>query len=168
MTNDKPNNDNHIKHIRQTTHVSDQGIRFAEFELAGDEQDVSAPDKHSDIASGAGTHESCGTNEEILDCEAAATAGYELGRGLPLRDQGAAIRAESKGARMACGGRGPFCGFQKLLADLRPDGQRPVQVVFLLAGGSQVRAVPGYGLILFVCLFYELIHGVGWSDPAGL
>ena len=41
MTNDKPNNDNHIKHIRQTTHVSDQGIRFAEFELAGDEQDVS-------------------------------------------------------------------------------------------------------------------------------
>lgn len=49
MTNDKPNNDNHIKHIRQTTHVSDQGIRFAEFELAGDEQDVSLPDKHSDM-----------------------------------------------------------------------------------------------------------------------
>ena len=49
MTNDKPNNDNHIKHIRQTTHVSDQGICFAEFELAGDEQDVSLPDKHSDM-----------------------------------------------------------------------------------------------------------------------
>lgn len=49
MTNDKPNNDNHIDLIKHTTHVNDQGIRFAEFELAGDEQDVLLPDKRADL-----------------------------------------------------------------------------------------------------------------------
>ena len=48
MKNDKPNNDNHIDSIRHTTHVTDQGIRFAEFELAGDEQDIPLPDKRPD------------------------------------------------------------------------------------------------------------------------
>lgn len=44
MKNEKPdfnnNKNNHIEHIRHTTLVNDQGIRFAEIEFGGEERDM--------------------------------------------------------------------------------------------------------------------------------
>lgn len=166
MTNDKSNNDNHIKHIRQTTHVSDQGIRFAEFELAGDEQDVSLPDKQSVMLN----QEQEPTNpvaptkkslivkpQQPLDMNWGEEFGYVT------KEQQFVQKARELAWHVE--GEAPFVAFKSYWPTY--DQMASDQFKWYFYWREEVRSgrYPDTDLSYLFVYFYELIHGVGWSDP---
>lgn len=166
MTNDKPNNDNHIKHIRQTTHVSDQGIRFAEFELAGDEQDVSLPDKQSDMLN---------QKQEPMNPVAPTKKSLIVKPQQPLdMNWGEDFRYVTKEQQFVqkarelawhVEGEAPFVAFKSYWPTY--DQMASDQFKWYFYWREEVRSgrYPDTDLSYLFVYFYELIHGVGWSDP---
>lgn len=166
MTNDKSNNDNHIKHIRQTTHVSDQGIRFAEFELAGDEQDVSLPDKQSDMLN---------QEQEPMNPVAPAKKSLIVKPQQPLdMNWGEDFRYVTKEQQFVqkarelawhVEGEVPFVAFKSYWPTY--DQMASDQFKWYFYWREEVRSgrYPDTDLSYLFVYFYELIHGVGWSDP---
>ncbi|MBX4151523.1 TerB N-terminal domain-containing protein [Paenibacillus lautus] len=166
MTNDKPNNDNHIKDIRQTTHVSDQGIRFAEFELAGDEQDVSLPDKQSVMLN---------QEQEPMNPVAPTKKSLIVKPQQPLdmnwdedfryvtKEQQFVQKARELAWHVE--GATPFVAFKSYWPTY--DQMASDQFKWYFYWREEVRSgrYPDTDLSYLFVYFYELIHGVGWSDP---
>ncbi|WP_339295286.1 TerB N-terminal domain-containing protein [Paenibacillus sp. FSL W7-1279] len=166
MTNDKPNNDNHIKDIRQTTHVSDQGIRFAEFELAGDEQDVSLPDKQSVMLN---------QEQEPMNPVAPTKKSLIVKPQQPLdmnwdedfryvtKEQQFVQKARELAWHVE--GEAPFVAFKSYWPTY--DQMASDQFKWYFYWREEVRSgrYPDTDLSYLFVYFYELIHGVGWSDP---
>lgn len=164
MKNDKPNNDNHIDSIRHTTHVTDQGIRFAEFELAGDEQDIPLPDKRPD-------HQ----EQEIVNPNAQAKNSLIVKPQQPLdMNWGEDFRYVTKEQQFVQKARElawhaedetPFVAFKSYWPTY--DQMASDQFKWYFYWREEVRSgrYPDTDLSYLFVYFYELIHGVGWSDP---
>lgn len=166
MTNDKPNNDNHIKHIRQTTHVSDQGIRFAEFELAGDEQDVSLPDKHSDML-----HQEQEPMNHVAPTKKSLIVKPQQPLDMNWGEDFRYVTKEQQFVQKArelawhVEGEAPFVAFKSYWPTY--DQMASDQFKWYFYWREEVRSgrYPDTDLSYLFVYFYELIHGVGWSDP---
>lgn len=166
MKNDKPNNDNHIEHIRHTTLVNDQGIRFAEFELAGDEQDVSLPDKQSDMLN---------QEQEPMNPVAPTKESLIVKPQQPLdMNWGEDFRYVTKEQQFVQKARelawhveeeAPFVAFKSYWPTY--DQMARDQFKWYFYWREEVRSgrYPDTDLSYLFVYFYELIHGVGWSDP---
>ncbi|MCM3260830.1 TerB N-terminal domain-containing protein [Paenibacillus lautus] len=164
MKNDKPNNDNHIDSIRHTTHVTDQGIRFAEFELAGDEQDIPLPDKRPDRQ-----------EQEIVNPNAQAKNSLIVKPQQPLdMNWGEDFRYVTKEQQFVQKARelawhvedeAPFVAFKSYWPTY--DQMASDQFKWYFYWREEVRSgrYPDTDLSYLFVYFYELIHGVGWSDP---
>ncbi|MCI1776956.1 MAG: TerB N-terminal domain-containing protein [Paenibacillus lautus] len=164
MKNDKPNNDNHIDSIRHTAQVTDQGIRFAEFELAGDEQDIPLPDKRPD-------HQ----EQEIVNPNAQAKNSLIVKPQQPLdMNWGEDFRYVTKEQQFVQKARElawhaedetPFVAFKSYWPTY--DQMASDQFKWYFYWREEVRSgrYPDTDLSYLFVYFYELIHGVGWSDP---
>ncbi|WP_433938000.1 TerB N-terminal domain-containing protein [Paenibacillus lautus] len=164
MKNDKPNNDNHIDSIRHTTHVTDQGIRFAEFELAGDEQDIPLQDKRPN-------HQ----EQEIVNPNAPAKNPLIVKPQQPLdMNWGEDFRYVTKEQQFVQKARelawhvedeAPFVAFKSYWPTY--DQMASDQFKWYFYWREEVRSgrYPDTDLSYLFVYFYELIHGVGWSDP---
>ncbi|MEK4975827.1 TerB N-terminal domain-containing protein [Bacillus sp. FSL K6-6540] len=164
MKNDKPNNDNHIDSIRHTTHVTDQGIRFAEFELAGDEQDIPLLDKRPDDQ-----------EQEIVNPNAQAKNSLIVKPQQPLdMNWGEDFRYVTKEQQFVQKARelawhvedeAPFVAFKSYWPTY--DQMASDQFKWYFYWREEVRSgrYPDTDLSYLFVYFYELIHGVGWSDP---
>lgn len=164
MKNDKPNNDNHIDSIRHTAQVTDQGIRFAEFELAGDEQDIPLPDKRPD-------HQ----EQEIVNPNAQAKNSLIVKPQQPLdMNWGEDFRYVTKEQQFVQKARelawhvedeSPFVAFKSYWPTY--DQMASDQFKWYFYWREEVRSgrYPDTDLSYLFVYFYELIHGVGWSDP---
>ncbi|MFK4165697.1 TerB N-terminal domain-containing protein [Paenibacillus lautus] len=164
MKNDKPNNDNHIDSIRHTAQVTDQGIRFAEFELAGDEQDIPLSDKRPD-------HQ----EQEIVNPNAQAKNSLIVKPQQPLdMNWGEDFRYVTKEQQFVQKARElawhaedetPFVAFKSYWPTY--DQMASDQFKWYFYWREEVRSgrYPDTDLSYLFVYFYELIHGVGWSDP---
>lgn len=166
MTNDKPNNDNHIDLIKHTTHVNDQGIRFAEFELVGDEQDVLLPDKRVDLQKPV---------QEQVDASAITKKSLIVEPQQPLsinwdedfryvtKEQQFVQKARELAWHVE--GEAPFVPFKSYWPTY--DQMVSDQFKWYFYWRKEVRSgrYPDTDLSYLFVYFYELIHGVGWSDP---
>lgn len=164
MKNDKPNNDNHIDSVRHTAQVTDQGIRFAEFELAGDEQDIPLPDKRPD-------HQ----EQEIVNPNAQAKNSLIVKPQQPLdMNWGEDFRYVTKEQQFVQKARelawhvedeSPFVAFKSYWPTY--DEMASDQFKWYFYWREEVRSgrYPDTDLSYLFVYFYELIHGVGWSDP---
>lgn len=166
MTNDKPNNDNHIEHIRHTTLVNDQGIRFAEFELAGDEQDVSLPDKQSEMLN---------QEQEPMNPVAPTKESLIVKPQQPLdMNWGEDFRYVTKEQQFVqkarelawhVEGEAPFVAFKSYWPTYDQMGSDQFKWYFYWREEVRSGRYPDTDLSYLFVYFYELIHGVGWSDP---
>jgi len=166
MTNDKPNNDNHIDLIKHTTHVNDQGIRFAEFELAGDEQDVLLPDKRADLQKP--VHEqvdaSATTKKSlIVEPQQPLSINWDEDFRYVTKEQQFVQKARELAWHVE--GETPFVPFKSYWPTY--DQMASDQFKWYFYWREEVRSgrYPDTDLSYLFVYFYELIHGVGWSDP---
>ncbi|MEC0254559.1 TerB N-terminal domain-containing protein [Paenibacillus lautus] len=164
MKNDKPNNDNHIEHIRHTTLVNDQGIRFAEFELAGDEQDVPLPDKPSDHQGQAAVDSAAPAKESLI---VKPQQPLDMNWGEDFRYVTKEQQFVQKARELAwhVEGEAPFVAFKSYWPTY--DQMASDQFKWYFYWREEVRSgrYPDTDLSYLFVYFYELIHGVGWSDP---
>ncbi|KOR87592.1 TerB N-terminal domain-containing protein [Paenibacillus solani] len=166
MTNDKPNNDNHIDLIKHTTHVNDQGIRFAEFELAGDEQDVLLPDKRTDLQKP--VHEQVDTSATtkkslIVEPQQPLSINWDEDFRYVTKEQQFVQKARELAWHVE--GESPFVPFKSYWPTY--DQMASDQFKWYFYWREEVRSgrYPDTDLSYLFVYFYELIHGVGWSDP---
>lgn len=164
MKNDKPNNDNHIEHIRHTTLVNAQGIRFAEFELAGDEQDVSLPDKRSDHQ-GQATVNSAAPAKESLIVKPQQPLDLNWGEDFRYVTKEQQFVQKARELAWHVEGEAPFVAFKSYWPTY--DQMASDQFKWYFYWREEVRSgrYPDTDLSYLFVYFYELIHGVGWSDP---
>ncbi|MFE0559085.1 TerB N-terminal domain-containing protein [Paenibacillus sp. NPDC058910] len=164
MKNDKPNNDNHIEHIRHTTLVNDQGIRFAEFELAGDEQDVSLPDKPSDHQ-GKEPVDSAARAKESLIVKPQEPLDMNWGEDFRYVTKERQFVQKARELAWHVEGEAPFVAFKSYWPTY--DQMASDQFKWYFYWREEVRSgrYPDTDLSYLFVYFYELIHGVGWSDP---
>ncbi|MGG4095445.1 TerB N-terminal domain-containing protein [Paenibacillus lautus] len=164
MKNDKPNNDNHIEHIRHTTLVNDQGIRFAEFELAGDEQDVSLPDKPSDHQ-GQEPVDSAARAKESLIVKPQEPLDMNWGEDFRYVTKEQQFVQKARELAWHVEGEAPFVAFKSYWPTY--DQMASDQFKWYFYWREEVRSgrYPDTDLSYLFVYFYELIHGVGWSDP---
>ncbi|MGG4340468.1 TerB N-terminal domain-containing protein [Paenibacillus lautus] len=164
MKNDKPNNDNHIEHIRHTTLVNDQGIRFAEFELAGDEQDVSLPDKQSDHQ-GQEPVDSAARAKESLIVKPQEPLDMNWGEDFRYVTKEQQFVQKARELAWHVEGEAPFVAFKSYWPTY--DQMASDQFKWYFYWREEVRSgrYPDTDLSYLFVYFYELIHGVGWSDP---
>lgn len=164
MKNDKPNNDNHIEHIRHTTLVNDQGIRFAEFELAGDEQDVPLPDKPSDHQGQAAVDSAAPAKESLI---VKPPQQLDLNWGEDFRYVTKEQQFVQKARELAwhVEGESPFVAFKSYWPTY--DQMASDQFKWYFYWREEVRSgrYPDTDLSYLFVYFYELIHGVGWTEP---
>ncbi|MGG3280176.1 TerB N-terminal domain-containing protein [Paenibacillus solani] len=166
MTNDKPNNDNHIDLIKHTTHVNDQGIRFAEFELAGDEQDVLLPDKRVDLQNPVqdqGDASATTKKSLIVEPQQSLSINWDEDFRYVTKEQ----QFVQKARELAWHVEGetlfvPFKSYWPTYDQMASD-----QFKWYFYWREEVRSgrYPDTDLSYLFVYFYELIHGVGWSDP---
>ncbi|MBT2764366.1 TerB N-terminal domain-containing protein [Paenibacillus sp. ISL-20] len=164
MKNDKPNNDNHIEHIRHTTLVNDQGIRFAEFELAGDEQDVSLLDKPSDHQ-GQEPVDSAAQTKESLIVKPQQPLDMNWGEDFRYVTKEQQFVQKARELAWHVEGECPFVAFKSYWPTY--DQMASDQFKWYFYWREEVRSgrYPDTDLSYLFVYFYELIHGVGWSDP---
>ncbi|MGG3309516.1 TerB N-terminal domain-containing protein [Paenibacillus lautus] len=164
MKNDKPNNDNHIEHIRHTTVVNDQGIRFAEFELAGDEQDFSLPDKPSDHQ-GQEPVDSAAQTKESLIVKPQEPLDMNWGEDFRYVTKEQQFVQKARELAWHVEGEAPFVAFKSYWPTY--DQMASDQFKWYFYWREEVRSgrYPDTDLSYLFVYFYELIHGVGWSDP---
>ncbi|AYB46997.1 TerB N-terminal domain-containing protein [Paenibacillus lautus] len=164
MKNDKPNNDNHIDSIRHTTHVTDQGIRFAEFELAGDEQDIPLPDKRPDRQE----QEIVNPNEQaknslIVKPQQPLDMNWDEDFRYVTKEQQFVQKARELAWHVE--DEAPFVAFKSYWPTY--DQMASDQFKWYFYWREEIRSgrYPDTDLSYLFVYFYELIHGVGWSDP---
>lgn len=164
MKNDKPNNDNHIEHIRHTTLVNDQGIRFAEFELAGDEQDVSLLGKPSDHQ-GQEPVDSAAPTKESLIVKPQQPLDMNWGEDFRYVTKEQQFVQKARELAWHVEGEAPFVAFKSYWPTY--DQMAGDQFKWYFYWREEVRSgrYPDTDLSYLFVYFYELIHGVGWSDP---
>ncbi|MGG4106605.1 TerB N-terminal domain-containing protein [Paenibacillus lautus] len=164
MKNDKPNNDNHIEHIRHTTLVNDQGIRFAEFELAGDEQDVSLLDKPSDHQ-GQEPVDSAARAKESLIVKPQEPLDMNWGEDFRYVTKEQQFVQKARELAWHVEGEAPFVAFKSYWPTY--DQMASDQFKWYFYWREEVRSgrYPDTDLSYLFVYFYELIHGVGWSGP---
>ncbi|MEJ9217144.1 TerB N-terminal domain-containing protein [Paenibacillus glucanolyticus] len=166
MKNDKPNNDNHINSIRHTTHVNDQGIRFAEFELAGDEQDVSLPDKRPDTLNQVQeTVDPAVPTKKPLIVEPQQSLDMNWGEDFRYVTKEQQFVQKARELAWHVEGETPFVAFKSYWPTY--DQMTSDQFTWYFYWREEVRSgrYPDTDLSYLFVYFYELIHGVGWSDP---
>lgn len=166
MTNDKPNNDNHIDLIKHTTHVNDQGIRFAEFELAGDEQDVLLPDKRADLQKSVHEQEdSSATTKKSLIVEPQQPLSINWDEDFRYVTKEQQFVQKARELAWHVEGETPFVPFKSYWPTY--DQMASDQFKWYFYWREEVRSgrYPDTDLSYLFVYFYELIHGVGWSDP---
>lgn len=166
MTNDKPNNDNHIDLIKHTTHVNDQGIRFAEFELAGDEQDVLLPDKRADLQKPVQDQvDASATTKKSLIVEPQQLLSINWDEDFRYVTKEQQFVQKARELAWHVEGESPFVPFKSYWPTYDQMGSDQFKWYFYwrveVRSGRYLDTDLSY---LFV-YFYELIHGVGWSDP---
>ncbi|KOP65554.1 hypothetical protein AMS62_10060 [Bacillus sp. FJAT-18019] len=167
MTNDKPNNDNHIDLIKHTTHVNDQGIRFAEFELAGDEQDVLLPDKRADLQNPVQEQvDASATTKKslIVEPQQPLSMNWDEDFRYVTKEQQFVQRARELALHVE--EETPFVPFKSYWPTY--DQMASDQFKWYFYWREEVRSgrYPDTDLSYLFVYFYELIHGVGWSDPS--
>lgn len=165
MTNDKPNNDNHIDLIKHTTHVNDQGIRFAEFELAGDEQDVLLPDKRTDLQNPVHEQVDVSATQKkslIVEPQQPLSINWDEDFRYVTKEQQFVQKARELAWHVE--GETPFVPFKSYWPTY--DQMASDQFKWYFYWREEVRSgrYPDTDLSYLFVYFYELIHGVGWSD----
>ncbi|MGE7828396.1 TerB N-terminal domain-containing protein [Paenibacillus sp. NPDC093718] len=166
MKNDKPNNDNHIEHIRHTTLVNDQGIRFAEFELAGDEQDVSLPDKQSDmLIQEQEPMNPVAPTKESLIVKPQQPLDMNWGEDFRYVTKEQIFVQKARELAWHVEGEAPFVAFKSYWPTY--DQMASDQFKWYFYWREEVRSgrYPDTDLSYLFVYFYELIHGVGWTEP---
>ncbi|MEK3783218.1 TerB N-terminal domain-containing protein [Paenibacillus sp. FSL R5-0810] len=175
MKNEKPdfnnNKNNHIEHIRHTTLVNDQGIRFAEIEFGGEERDMPLAarsgegldpeqerDRQTEAPQAPGERTSLVVKpQQPLDLNLDDSFRYLT------KEQQFALKARELAWHTE--DEAPFVPFKTYWPTY--EQMRPEQFRWYFYWREEVRSgrYPDTDLSYLFLYFYELIHGVGWSDP---
>lgn len=165
MNKNNPNNDKSNPHIRYTTQLNDQGIRFAEMELAGDEQDMPLQDRLQETREGEHTVQVRPEPKAALVIEPQPLLEMDWNDSFRYvtKEQQFVLKARELAwhveAEVAFT---PFKSYWPIF-----DQMTAHQFKWYFYWREEVRSgrYPDTDLSYLFVYFYELIHGVGWSDP---
>lgn len=174
MKNEKPdinrNNNNHIEHIRHTTLVNDQGVRFAEIEFGGEERNMPLtarsaegldPEQEREGQSKA-PQAPVGGSSMVVKPQQPPDLNLDSFRYV-TKEQQFALKARELAWHTEA--EAPFVPFKTYWPTYEQMTSEQSRWYFYWREEVRSGRYPDTDLSYLFLYFYELIHGAGWSNP---